>query len=182
MNSARLAYDLDSYEGLGYSADCDIGEMDSLVLVVDYQRAYLEVSLAYATDPINMIEESYRYDGFGGQGESSPTSSELSTLEAKVKEMLAKQMKKNRPLKSNFNDVRAVVFSGEATKDGFEKVKHTLEGALPGLKNRFRFSLDPFWVGAIGATQRGRHVALNPKSLQPPDCHYVDEDGYQKEL
>lgn len=94
-------------------------------------------------------------------------------------------MKKYRPLKCDFENVQAVVFSGEATKDAFEKVRHTLEGALPELKDRFRFSLDPFWVSAIRAAQRGRHIVLHPDFLRPLDFHYMDyydDDEYQKEL
>jgi hypothetical protein len=50
FNGARLAYDLDNCKGYGFPPDCDVFEIDSFVLVIEYSKAYLALGFMNIAD------------------------------------------------------------------------------------------------------------------------------------
>ena len=76
--------------------------------------------------------------------------------------------------------LRAVVLSGEASDKAMQEMRSALATALPQYQDKSRVTLDPHWVGAIGAAQRARHIVLNPEFMESaihcPGCRDDDLD------
>ncbi|KAL8687772.1 MAG: hypothetical protein Q9224_005055 [Gallowayella concinna] len=60
---------------------------------------------------------------------------------------------------------RAVVLSGDASESGFQALRSSVYEALSQHEDKMRNSIDPLYVEAMGAAQRGRHQVLNPGFL-----------------
>ncbi|KAL8768083.1 MAG: hypothetical protein Q9209_005626 [Squamulea sp. 1 TL-2023] len=61
--------------------------------------------------------------------------------------------------------VRAVIISGDASELGLQRLRSSVNGALSQHKDKTRDSIDPLYVEAMGAAQRGRHQILTPGFL-----------------
>ncbi|KAF4635877.1 hypothetical protein G7Y89_g2213 [Cudoniella acicularis] len=132
LNCIRLAYGLNTPEALGYPLGSDLDDYNSLLLHFEYQE-YLEVSVMAVTEYANIREEFFRIDDFGG-GEmvaSSPPS-----------------------------DFLFIIFSGEVMPSEFGKIRKAVVEVVPEFEDRFVDSIEPWWVGAIGAAGRAREFTV----------------------
>lgn len=66
LDSVRLAYGIYTAESLGYEAGTDLDWETPLVVHIDYQSHYLEVSIMIVAEYIDSRERMFRIDGFGG--------------------------------------------------------------------------------------------------------------------
>ncbi|KAL8976283.1 MAG: hypothetical protein Q9205_007676, partial [Flavoplaca limonia] len=64
-----------------------------------------------------------------------------------------------------WDTVRAVVISGDASELGLQGLRGCVDNALDQHKDQMRDSIDPLYVEAMGAAQRGQHQVLNPRFL-----------------
>ena len=63
---------------------------------------------------------------------------------------------------TRLKDFRFIIFSGEAMPSEFDKVRQVITELIPEFTDRFRDTVDPFWVGAIGAARCAKEFAINP--------------------
>ncbi|KAL9036534.1 MAG: hypothetical protein Q9180_004245 [Flavoplaca navasiana] len=64
-----------------------------------------------------------------------------------------------------WDTVRAVVISGDASQSGLQRLRSCVDNALGQHHDKIRDSIDPLYVEAMGAAQRGQHQVLNPRFL-----------------
>lgn len=159
-NAARMAYGLHSCEGFGMnSSSCDIFEGEHAVVVVDYNTDYLELAIGYVrTEDICSVRGYKRVKALGEDQKSS--TSYLDDVHKVLQEFRGAYF-----ATFDFWDygahVRGVVLSGDASKDGMNEMRKSLEQAWPEqYKNRFKDSIDPMYVGAAGAARMARIQAL----------------------
>ena len=63
---------------------------------------------------------------------------------------------------NNVDDLRAVILSGDASAPGFDALKIAVAAALGDRKDKLRDAIEPLYVGAVGAGERGRYQLLTP--------------------
>lgn len=84
-----------------------------------------------------------------------------------------------------FEDLHAVVFSGEASFAAMEKIRKIIVEELPDIaKTKSRSSIDPRYVAAAGAAFQARLFGLDPSWLEDPDegSHQIEVSGSHDEL
>ena len=67
---------------------------------------------------------------------------------------------------SDFPYVRAIITSGAAPLSDFVELRQAIQEVLPGLRDKIYNSIDPWFVSAIGAAWRARHIAQNPQTFK----------------
>lgn len=66
----------------------------------------------------------------------------------------------------HFDLLKAIIISGEAPKAVCENVRHTIAGLFPNHEHRILDSIDPNWVGAVGAAQLAKAQIEYPDALE----------------
>jgi hypothetical protein len=67
--------------------------------------------------------------------------------------------------------VRALILSGEASSSSMQEMQQVLAVALPEFTDRFRFSINPKFVGVTGAAHRARQTVTDPFFTEPRKPH-----------
>ena len=172
-NAARLAYGLNSCRGFGMNTStCDIEQGEHSVIVVDYNKEYLEVAIAYVKGEYYSVRGYKRVKELGE--DHRPSSSYSEDVQKVFQEFRGAYF-----ATFDFWDygahVRAVVLSGDASKGGMDEMRRSLAQAWPEqYKNRFKDSIDPLYVGAAGAARMGQIEALR-------DLGTTQATGYEEE-
>ncbi|KAH6683977.1 hypothetical protein B0J14DRAFT_571797 [Halenospora varia] len=84
-----------------------------------------------------------------------------------------------------FEDLHAVVFSGEASFAAMEKIRKIIVEELPDIaKTKSRNSIDPRYVATAGAAFQARLFGLDPSWLEDPNegSHQIEVLGSHDEL
>lgn len=191
INAARLAYGLDTYGGLGLNAEtCNLEDDLHLIIFIEYNEMFLELSLAGVTEDTCDIKGQIRIDNLGSValktkpivGTSWPTrlqvlfsdqplhhlNSSEETYYQKIQVALETFLIDHKVIPENhirWTSIRAIVVSGDATQSAFKNLLGRLPAALGEHQDKVRFSIDPKFVGAVGAGYRGRHQILTPGFL-----------------
>ena len=184
--AARLAYNFTACAAFGLPAiDCNIDEDSSYMINVEYHTAYLEIVLGYM-DAVGLnVEAHVRYPELGGwvvdnsksthwldgmQGSQRTLFLEKRQKHYKaIEEKIIIFMEEHQKALEGFNrldDLRAIILSGDASPSAFESLKSAITTAAGRHKDKIRDSIDPLYVGAIGAGERGRHQSLTPGFLE----------------
>ena len=87
LNHIRLAYGLNTPEGLRYAPGADLDDYHSLLLHFDYQKEFLEVSIMHVTEYADVRERKFRVDGFGGSENVASVRQNPSAQLTKVKDL-----------------------------------------------------------------------------------------------
>jgi hypothetical protein len=66
LDNIRLVYGLNTGEGLGYGPGADIDDYHSLLLHIDLQKSFLEVSIMIVTEFVDLRTRKFLIDDFGG--------------------------------------------------------------------------------------------------------------------
>lgn len=190
VGATWLAYGLHTCEALGLNHDtCDIDEGPHRVLIVEYRETYLQIFIADVGADTCNIETHIRYNNLGENAildvanhanreggiqkvlqndDSDAATTSQKKHFAKIENTLSDFLME-RESKSAYpdwwDDVRAVVISGDASESGLQRLRSCVDGALGQHKDKTRDSIHPLYVEAMGAAQRGRHQILNPRFL-----------------
>ena len=187
--AAREGYNLTSCTSFGLAAsECDIDDGPHFIIQIDYHTSYLEIVMADVGDLTFGIEAHARYKDLGEAAAAitfppnklktwrdwiprsqrrlpaNTTLNHYTTIEAKLTNFL----KQHEYTPTGFNrldDLRAVTLSGSASASGFESLRNVVAAALGHRKDKIRATIEPHYVGAIGAGQRGRWQLRNPGFL-----------------
>lgn len=66
-----------------------------------------------------------------------------------------------------FGSLKAIILSGEAPGSVFDNVRYTIEVNFPGSQDRILDSIEPVWVGAVGAAQLAKSRVEYPDRFEP---------------
>jgi hypothetical protein len=80
-----------------------------------------------------------------------------------------------------FEALRAIVFGGDAPSQTFEMLRTIVSDVLPGQVGLIRDTIDPLYVGAIGAAEWAKLQVQNP-SILANIITVSPEDGRHDEL
>ncbi|KUJ21733.1 uncharacterized protein LY89DRAFT_381948 [Mollisia scopiformis] len=178
LDCVRMAYGLNTSEALGYGLSLDLDEYNSLLLHVDYQKDFLEVSIMSVTEHVDNRERILCIDKFGGSGnDKSATSEELAELKDRFQKLLEEQIRDNQYCQTQPEDFRLIIFSGSAPASEFQRIREAIVEIVPNFSERFRDEIDPFWVGARGAAQNAREYTINPPVKRIG--HWTEEEFYK---
>ena len=178
-NAARLAYGLNSCKGFGMnSSNCDMDEGEHSVIVIDYNTEYLELAIGYVRAEICSVRGYKRVKELGENRKSNP--SYLNDVQKVLQEFRGAYF-----ATFDFWDygahVRGVILSGDASKSGMDEMRRSLAQAWPEqYENRFKDSIDPMYVGAVG-TARMAQIEAPKGSGSKPTVEEEEEDDDDEE-
>jgi hypothetical protein len=66
LHYIRLAYELFSSEAPGWPPETDYSDFHTLLLYIDYNKDFLEVSIMKVAGPLSVRDRFFRMDNFGG--------------------------------------------------------------------------------------------------------------------
>lgn len=186
-----LAYRLNTCEAFGLDNDtCDIDEGPHLVIMVEYRETYFQLFVAdLGAETVNIMAH-VRYKNLGENAildvanhanregraqkilQNDDDRDAAIAIEkkhfAKMENVLSEFLMKCETTSGYpdwWDDVRAVVINGDASESGLQRLRSSVDGALGQHKDKLLDSIDPLYVEARGAAQRGRHQVLNPSFL-----------------
>jgi len=165
LNAARLAYSLNSCHAFGLDQkDCDIDEGPHQVVYVDYQPDTLELNVADVTEHgalpeyrarVLLVDDDERILSQIGNALTKLTQSST---------FVRSQHRFGR-----FYFLRAIIVSGEVSQPSMEELHNVLVEAFPGQESKIRDSIDPLYIGAVGAAFKARYFTLHPEALRDYD-------------
>ncbi|KAK2804951.1 hypothetical protein FQN51_001044 [Onygenales sp. PD_10] len=167
--AARFAYGLNSSEGFGLEPNlCDIDNGPNYVIFVEYNREYLELSIGDVGDfTFNMVN-STRLKNLGVkvlESESHILGGYQNEYQNAIQDFISKHFRKSDAY-DYFQDPRAIMIGGEAPRKLFANIRDAVEAALPEHKGKIRDTIDPHFVGAVGAAQWAKRQVLQPEILK----------------
>lgn len=186
-----LAYELHTCEAFGLNHDtCDIDEDSHQVIIVEYRETYLQLSIAEVGAETCIVNTNVRYINLGEdaildavandslQGrirqkvlhnEESDAASNLRMQNyAKIEYTLSDFLMEQESAIRDFDwwdIVRALIISGDASESGLQRLRLCVDNALGQHQIQTLDVIDPLYVEAIGAAQRGRQLISNPRLL-----------------
>ncbi|PQE17896.1 vitamin H transporter protein [Rutstroemia sp. NJR-2017a BBW] len=167
LHSIRQAYKLNTAEALGYPAGTKINHQSSMLLYIDYQDSLLDVT---ATDI--------------GQDITSPA--QLENFKLRLRKLIDEELAPpaNARYSAQLEDFRYVIFSGTAPQSEFKKLHELVIEAVPEFSDRFiKDSIDPEWVGAVGAARGARQYQVEgPYDWSNLECGVYDDEVKHDEL
>ena len=199
-----LAYNFTSCAAFGLSTiDCDIEEDLHDIMTIQYHSGYLEVAVISVDAATVNVVDHLRFFDLGESVIEEPASyswvnwllqvhrdetlsQRIANHYIDIEEKLHAFIEKQRLSADDFDRLdclRAVVFSGDASESGFKSLRVATSAALGSHKSKIRDDLDPHYVEALGAGQRGRHALIVPGFVV--DDHHANVRGvfsYHDEL
>lgn len=175
-NVARVAYNLDTWRGIGVVLDADRDEAGDgktethVSLIIDYNYAFMGIGV------VGMRSDATLRVGGGVYPELGEGQGDWATVREKLAEELSVHLGDSEgsgdeagegDTRLRREDVRAVVFAGDASSAAFASLKTALQDIIPHLYDdgdgRLQIGIEPFYVGAVGAAKRGRDMIDRPE-------------------
>ena len=189
--AAWLAYELNTCEAFGLNHNtCDIDEDSHRIIIVEYRENYLQLFIAEVGAETCNINTNVRYGNLGEDAildafandsvqerirqkilhnqESDAAKNIRMEHYAKIEYTLSDFLMEQESATRDFDwwdIVRAVVISGDASELGMQRLRSCVDNALRQHQVQTLDSIDPLYVEAMGAAQRGRQLILNPRLL-----------------
>jgi hypothetical protein len=167
--SARLAYQLNTCEGLRRESTCNIYLEESLVLFIDLNTHHLEVAIIDVDGDSGYIDD--RLLSVGGTGSHTQ---ENGSWTADAERVLRDFVSRNLDLKNNLQYLVAIVVSGEADKASMKELSVVLEKVLPEHKGLIRDTIAHEYVGAVGAAYWSKEQQDKPWRFRPFEDTFRD--------
>ncbi|PQE05075.1 vitamin H transporter protein [Rutstroemia sp. NJR-2017a BVV2] len=159
FHSIRQAYKLNTAEALGYPAGTNIDHQDSMLLHIDYQDSLLDVAATDILGDFTGVTSSFQIFDFGN-GKQAASPAQLETFKLRLRKLIDGELAPPTNaghLPAQLEDFRYVIFSGTAPQSEFQKLRESIIEAVPEFSDRFiKDSIDPEWVGAVGAARRAK--------------------------
>lgn len=192
--AARLAYNLTSCAAFALSAaECDIDEDPNYIINVEYHTGYLEIVMAHVDSRSLDVAAHARYADLGELGanvrrsnswldwtmgtqhisSSDAAFSHYTHIEKKLASFLEEQQRASEG-SDPLDWLRAITLSGDASPSSFRSLKVAVSAALGSHRSKIRDDIEPLYVGAVGAGNRGRHQLLTPG--------FLDDGIYAKDV
>lgn len=162
LNAACLAYGLNSCQAFGLNRkDCDIDDGPHEIVHVDYQLDLLELKAADVTEYCAFLEQHTRLSLID-DGENIL----LKNRHALTKFAQSSVLVPTNPDLGHFKYLKAIVVSGETLQLSMAQIRSALVEAFPGQESKIRDSINPLYVGAVGAAFQARYFTLHLEALK----------------
>lgn len=190
INAARLAYRLDTCEGLGLDPDtCDIEDDVHRVVFLESNLRYLDLAVAEVTDQTCGVEGQIRRPKPGAEHVSHlddqpkwldrlqqvmTTETPRSAADSKqehykdIQNALQAFMADHgytSETDTEWNFTRAIVIGGDAVSHAFDDLSDSYSLVFGEHNDKIWHFLNPFYLGALSAAQRRRHQMVTPGFL-----------------
>ena len=182
-HATRLAYRLDSCEGFGFgNQKCDIEDGTHYVLVVEFEKRYLQLSLLdVGTDTVGILNRT-RFNELGEEKGVTQGSGEDGSHCRHIRDELCAFMVNNNvgPKQKKEDFLQAVILSGEASDVSFEHLRSLIKELLDdqGKDDILRDTVQPAFVSAVGAAYQSMIWEKSPELLNDVlDTNFVDIAG-----
>ncbi|PQE30190.1 vitamin H transporter protein [Rutstroemia sp. NJR-2017a WRK4] len=163
LHSIRQAYKLKNAEALEYPAGTNTNIQDSMGLHIDYQHGLLDVTATDIVQDFTYSSSSFQIVDFGN-GKQAASSAQLETFKLRLRKLIDGELAPPANaghLPAQLEDFRYIIFSGTAPQSEFQKLRESIIEAIPEFSDRFiKDSIDPEWVGAVGAARRARQYQV----------------------
>ncbi len=169
-HAIRLAYGLDSCEAFGFGGQrCDIEDGTHYVLVVEFEKRYLQLSLLdVGSDTVGTLNRT-RFNELGEEEGVIQDSGEDEAYYGHIQdELRAFMVNNNVGLKQKKEDfLQAVIVSGEASDTSFEHLCRLIKELLndQGKYDILRDTVRPAFVSAVGAAYQSMIWVKSPELL-----------------
>ncbi|KAL8822344.1 MAG: hypothetical protein Q9191_006918 [Dirinaria sp. TL-2023a] len=162
LNAARLAYGLNSCQAFRLTQKgCNIDDGPHQIVYVDYQSNFLELKVAPITE-YGAFPEHHRRVSLWDDGKNAFV---------EIRHALAKFAQSSvfipkDPHLSHFEFLRAIVVSSEVSQPSVAQIHTALIEAFPRQESEIRDSINPPYVGAVGAAFVARYFSARPEVLE----------------
>jgi len=169
-HAIRLAYGLDSCEGFGSgSQKCDIEDGTHYVLVVEFEKRYLQLSLLdVGSDTVGTLDRT-RFNELGEEEGVAQDSGEDEAHYRHIQDELRAFMVNNNvgPKQKKEDFLQAVIVSGEVSDTSFEHLRRLIKELLDnqGKYDILRETVKPAFVSAVGAAYQSMIWVKSPELL-----------------
>jgi hypothetical protein len=169
-HAIRLAYGLDSCEAFGFGGQrCDIEDGTHYVLVVEFEKRYLQLSLLdVASDTVGTLNRT-RFNELGEEEGVTQDSGEDEVHYRHIQDELRAFMVNSDvgPKQKKEDFLQAVIVSGEASDESFEHLRRLIKELLDdqGKCNILRETVQPAFVSAVGAAYQSMLWVKSPELL-----------------
>ena len=169
-HAMRLAYRLNTCEGFGFSSQkCDIEDDTHYVLVVEFEKRHLQLSLlGGGFDTVETLNRT-RYNDLGQDKGGTQGSGEVEAHCRHMQDELRAFMIDNNvgPKQKKQDFLQAVIVSGEASDASFEHLRPRIEELLEdqGKSGILRATVRPAFVLAVGAAYQSMVWEKSPELL-----------------
>lgn len=169
-HAIRLAYGLDSCEAFGFGGQrCDIEDGTHYVLVVEFEKRYLQLSLLdVASDTVGTLNRT-RFNELGEEEGVTQDSGEDEAHYRHIQDELRAFMVNSDvgPKQKKEDFLQAVIVSGEASDESIEHLRRLIKELLDdqGKCNILRETVQPAFVSAVGAAYQSMLWVKSPELL-----------------
>lgn len=169
-HAIRLAYGLNSCEAFGFGSQrCDIEDGTHYVLVVEFEKRYLQLSLLdVASDTVGTLNRT-RFNELGEEEGVTRDSGEDEAHYKHIQDELRAFMVNNDvgPKQKQEDFLQAVIVSGEASDISFEYLRWLVKELLDdqGKNDILMETVQPAFVSAVGAAYQSLLWAKSPELL-----------------
>ncbi|KAJ5081650.1 hypothetical protein NUU61_009914 [Penicillium alfredii] len=163
LDTARLAYHLDTCQSLGLASSCNINHKSHTIFYVDYNAHYLDLWMADVTEMTLNEFVHHRAPHHKKVGDSGFGLADETMIQA-IRKFVSEQLAPEEA------QVRAVIVSGDTSS--LDSIRDAVKDALPArLKSLLRDHIDPMFLGAFGAAHRARKYVHEPELLDDSHDH-----------
>ena len=184
VNTANLAYGPNSCVDLDFGNWSDYDDEDKqITLLIDYSADHIDIAVADIT--------AWGVSRRGRWSQSLPERDEIRDSTARkyegFKQALQELIAGYLPTTPSFDyraHFHAIILSGEASSKAMSEIREAITSAIPNLQDKLQDSIEPLYVGAVGAACWARQQVLHPVLLQDVDLGTIipDEDESHDEL
>lgn len=174
-HAIRLAYGLNSCEAFGFGSQrCDIEDGTHYVLVVEFEKRYMQLSLLdVASDTVGTLNRT-RFNELGEEKGVAQGSGEDEAHYRHIQDELRAFMVNNNvgPKQKEEDFLQAVIVSGEASDLSFEHLRRLIKELLDdqGKDHILRDTVRPAFVSAVGAAYQSMLWVKSPELLDDVLC------------
>jgi hypothetical protein len=184
VNIANLAYGPNSCVDLDFGNWSDYDDEDTqITILIDYSADNIDIAVADITAwgvsrrgrwSLSLPERDEIRDSTAGKYEG---------FKQALQELVAEYL----PTTPSFDyrqHFHAIILSGEASPEAMSEIREAITSAIPNLQDKLQDSIEPLYVGAVGAACWARQQVLHPALLQDIDLGTIipDEDESHDEL
>lgn len=183
INTANLVYGPNSCVDMDFGNWSEYDEEDTqITMLIDYNADHIDIGVAEVTPwgvsrigrwLLSLPERNGVHDSTAGKYEG---------FKQALHELVAGYLPT-----TPFFDYRAhfyaIILSGEASPKAMSEIREAIASALPSLQDKLQDSIEPLYVGAVGAACWARQHVLHPALLQDTDlvCFIPEErESYQE--
>ena len=173
VSTASLVYGINSCVDMDFGNWSEYDDEDrQITMLIDYNTDYIDIAVADVSPwgvsrrwwrSLSLLERDEIHDSTAGKYEG---------FKQALEEFVAGYLPT-----TPFFDYRAhfyaIILSGEASPKAMSEIREAIASALPSLQDKLQDSIEPLYVGAVGAACWARQQVLHPTLFSNMDEAYI---------